>query len=255
MNLRRFSTRPLRTAGTAITLLCSLAVSAEQPREWLTLPAPDPLESFEVGSQVKLNGVPVRIKGHVSDRSVSELVRWYQQKLGGRWVENRIGHKTVLGQRQGEFFVTVELEPMLGGLSGSTTKIVTSVMDLRAAALQPAHAADAFENWSSRLPLTSKVLSHQTDSTRTHDALHLVAVNHQSLAHNVEHFRREFAQNGYREDAAGTPAAAQTAAGQPTARHTEKLTFSAPNTDAVVVLGRDNNGRSTVVLILNRSKR
>lgn len=238
-----------------MVLLYSVDLCAQQPQDWPSLPAPDHLGSFEVGSQVKLNGVPVRIKGYESNRSVAELSRWYQQRMEGKWVENKIGSKTVLGQRQGDFFVTVEIEARLGDFSGSSTKVVTSIMSLKAAALRPSPAGDAFENWSSRLPLTSKVLSHQTDSTRTHDALHLVAVNHQSLEYNVAHFRREFAQEGYREELGGAAAEIQKATDQPTSNNTEKLSFSSLNTDAVVVLGRDAKRRSTVVLILNRSKR
>jgi hypothetical protein len=219
------------------------------------LPEPDHMESFEVGKQVELNGVPVRIKGYVSDRPLAELVRWYQQVVGGRWVENKLGNKTVLGQRQGEFFVTVELVAMLGGLSGFTTKVVTSTMDLRAAALQPTQTRDGFGNWTSRLPLTSQVLSHQVDRTRTHESLHLMAVNRQSLEHNMAHFRREFAQNGFREEPSRASETIRETAVQHAAQATEKLSFSAPNTDAVVVLGQHPTVGSTVVLILNRTVR
>lgn len=247
--------RSLQAIGAALFLLCSAAAGAQQGREWPRLPEPDHLTSFEVGSQIMLSGVPVRIKGYVSDHSVPALIQWYRQNSEGRWVENKIGNKTVLGQRQGAFFATIEFEAMLGGLSGSTTKVVTSVMDLRAAAMRPSLAKDAFQNWSSRLPLTSKVLSHMADSTQTHDSLHLVAVNNQGLAYNVQHFRSEFRQMGYREESGSATVDVRNASAKPATGVQEKLSFSGLNTDALVVLGRNESGQSTMVLILHRNKR
>ncbi len=253
---KKLQTAALLKNALAASLAFSAAVAgAGQQRDWPELPTPAHLESFEVGSQNKLNGVPVRIQGFVSDRSINELNQWYRQKMGGQWVENKLGKKTVLGQRQGDFFVTVELEAMLGGLSGSTTKVVTAIMDLQRPTTQPTRGLDTFGDWGSRLPVTSQVLSHLTDRSDTHESLHLVAVNGQSLALNAQHFRRQFAQLGYQQDTLAVPAV-----GQPTRRDSapapqEKLSFTAPNTEAVVVLGKDDTGRSTVVLIINRSKR
>ena len=246
----------LKTATAVGLLLCAGVASAGQQRDWPTLPTPDHLESFGVGNQTQLNGIPVRIQGYVSDRSISELNQWYRQKAGGQWVENKIGNKTVLGQRRGDHFVTIELEAMLGSLSGSTTKVVTAIMDLRRPAMQPTRGRDAFGDWASRLPVTSQVMSHMTDSSGTNESLHLVAVNGQSLALNAQHFRREFLQMGYRVEADSDGKTAQDSLRDMNSSGAqERLLFTAPNTDAVVVLGRDDKGRSTVVLIINRSKR
>lgn len=244
-----------RPAVVAIGLLCSSVALAMPQRDWPNLPTPAHLESFEVGNQNKLNGIPVRIQGFVSDRSISELNQWYRQKMGGQWVENKLGKKTVLGQRQGDFFVTVELEAMLGGLFGSTTKVVTAIMDLQRPTTQPTRGLDAFGDWAKRMPVNSQLLSHLTDSSDTHESLHLVAVNGHSLALNAHHFRRQFGQLGYQQDTLAVPAVAQRTRRDTEPAPQEKLSFTAPNTEAVVVLGKDDTGRSTVVLIINRSKR
>jgi len=258
MPLRRFKkTVLLKTAIAAGFLLCAVVAGAGQQRDWPTLPTPENLESFGVGNQTQLNGMPVRIQGYVSDRSIDEINRWYRQKIGGQWVENKVGRKTVLGQRRGDYFVTIELEAMLGTLSGSTTKVVTAIMDLQRPATQPTRGQDAFGDWASRLPGTSQVISHMTDSSATNDSLHLVAVNGQSLAFNAQHFRREFGQLGYRfeSDNAAKGASDPLRDVSSSSGAQERLLFSAPNIDAVVVLGRDDKGRSTLVLIINRSKR
>jgi hypothetical protein len=253
---RKFqSTAFLKNALAASLVLSAAVAGAGQQRDWPNLPTPTHLESFEVGSQNKLNGIPVRIQGFVSDRSISELNQWYRQKMGGQWVENKLGKKTVLGQRQGDFFVTVELEAMLGGLSGSTTKVVTAIMDLRRPAQPPNRSLDAFGDWAKRLPVNSQLLSHLTDSNDTHESLHLVAANGHSLALNAQHFRRQFGQLGYQQDTLTAPAVAQRTRRDIEPATQEKLAFTAPNTEAVVVLGKDDAGRSTVVLIINRSKR
>lgn len=253
---RKFQTAAFLKNALAASLALSAAFAeAGQQRDWPELPTPSHLEAFDVGNQNKLNGIPVRIQGFVSDRSVSELNQWYRQKMGGQWVENKLGKKTVLGQRQGDFFVTVELEAMLGGLSGSTTKVVTAIMDLQRPATQPTRGLDAFGDWAKRLPVNSQVLSHLTDSSDTHESLHLVAVNGHSVVLNAQHFRRQFGQLGYQQDTLAAPAAAQRTRRDSEPAPQEKLSFTAPNTEAVVVLGKDDTGRSTVVLIINRSKR
>jgi hypothetical protein len=249
-------TGSLKTATVTGLLLCAVVASAGQQRDWPTLPTPDRLESFGLGNQTLLNGIPVRIQGHVSDRSIRELNRWYREKAGGQWVENQVGNKTVLGQRRGDYFVTVELEAMLGSLSGSTTKVVTAIMDLRQPATQPRRGPDALGDWASRLPASSQLMSHMTDSSDTNESLHIVAVNGQSLAFNAQHFRREFLQMGYRVEAGSDgKTAPDSLRNTSSSGAQERLLFTAPNTDAVVVLGRDDKGRSTVVLIINRSKR
>jgi hypothetical protein len=228
--------------------------AAAQARAWPRLPAPHHLEAFEVGERMKLGGVPVRIQGYVSDRSPSELNRWYRQALGGRWVENAIGARTVIGQLQGEFFITVEFEPMLGGLSGSTTKVVAAVMDLGPQTVRSAQPRDRLGNWAARLPLSSRLLSHLTDDTASHESLHLVAANDQSLAYNAQHFRREFRQLGFREEPVdGSVPSRQKSTSSPITVPA-RLAFSGPGTDAVLILDRDHQGRSTLVLILNRRK-
>lgn len=246
---------PFRHVVIAIGLLFALVAGAGQQRDWPNLPTPAHLEAFEVGNQNTFNGIPVRIQGYVSDRSISELNQWYRQKMGGQWVENKLGKKTVLGQRQGDFFITVEMEAMLGSLSGSTTKVVTAIMDLRRPANPTTGVQDAFGDWSSRLPVTSQVLSHLTDSSETHESLHLVAVNSQSMAFNAQHFRRQFSQLGYQQETLTPASVRQKTPPDSLTAPQEKLSFTAPKTDAVVLLGKDDTGRSTVVLIINRNKR
>jgi hypothetical protein len=249
------STAILKSALTVSVVFGAVIASAGQLRDWPSLAVPPHLEMFEMGGQNKLNGIPVRIQGFVSDRSISELSQWYRHKLGGQWVENKLGKKTVLGQRQGDFFVTVELEAMLGGLSGSTTKVVTAIMDLQRPAAQSNRDLDTFGGWAKRLPVNSQVLSHLTDSSDTHESLHLVAVNGHSQALNAQHFRRQFVQLGYQQENLAAPAVAQLTRRDTESPPPEKLSFIAPNTEAVLVLGKDDTGRSTVVLIINRSKR
>jgi hypothetical protein len=244
---RRFHTCALlRNAVAASLALGTAFAGAGQQREWPTLPAPKRLESFSVGDRTQMNGIPVRIQGYVSDRSIGDINQWYRQKMGGQWVENKLGKKTVLGQRLGDFFITVELEAMLGGMSGSTTKVVTAIMDLQRPTTQPTRALDSFGDWATRLPVNSQVLSHLTDSSATHDSLHLVAVNDHSVALNAQHFRRQFGQLGYRQDTLAAPAVAQQTQRDSAPASQEKLSFTGPNTEAVVVLGRDDVGRSTV---------
>lgn len=245
----------LRFTATFGLLLGWCITGVAQDHAWPELPVPAHLESFAVGSHMKLDGVPVQIKGYVVDRSVVEMSQWYRQNAGGRWVQNRIGGKTVLGQRQEGHFITVELEPLAKGLSGPTTKVVTAIVEMNQS---PDRAfrreRDAFGNWASRLPPGSQMLSHLTDGSKTRESLHLVAVNARSMEYNARYFANEFRRLGYRQEADSKSVDAQRVGLGARAAAQRTLSFSAPDTEAVVVLGRDAKGRSTVVLIINRSK-
>lgn len=247
----------LLLAWLAIVPLQVWAVPADEPA-MPSLPAPPHIGTFDVGNQMRLQGVPVRIKGFVSGLSVPELSRWYRNELGGSWVENKVGSKTVLGQRQGTHFVTVELESLLGSPSGSTTKVVTAVMSLQPKAVRSGPMRDGVGNWASQLPLSSQVLGHLADSTDTHESVHLVAVNPHSLDFNVQHFRHVFQEKGFLEEPVSPVQVevdrrrASWAAS--TVGSAERLAFRDAGTEALVILGRDRAGRSTLVLVVNRRK-
>jgi hypothetical protein len=243
-----YSRWPLVIAALATTLATSVA-RAQAGLNWPVLPEPPYLEAFDIGSQMELHRMPVKIRGYVTNRTVTQTVNWYQTQMSGQWVLNKVGTKTILGHMERDFFITVELEPMLANASTPTTKVVTAVM-LVDGSKNASQAQDpALERWASRLPTGSRILSHVVDHEATNSALHLVAVNRQSLAYNVRHFQSEFHRLGYAPNPTFTD---QSSSGSSVADavQPEKLLFTAGNKEAILVVGRNDKGQTTIVLNL-----
>lgn len=228
------------------------AAMAQAPDPWPELPPPPHLEQFDVGStRMELNGVPTRIRGYVSDRSATELSQWYRQNVSGTWVENRIGTKTILGQKRSAHFVTIELEPMLSNASGNHTKVVAASMALRTAKRSNTQRELSLDYWTVHLPVQSQVISHIVDHDQGKASLHMVIVNRHSSTVNKHHFQREFGQMGFVMDPIFSAPSGQQIPPPPRTPAGEKFLFTGAKGEAILVLARDESGRSTAVMNLS----
>lgn len=238
----------LAAAATAMTL-SACAVHARPGAQWPALPVPPHLEAFDVGSQLELHQMPLRIRGYITDRTVSQTAQWYREQVPGQWVQNKINAKTVLGQKQRDFFVTVEIEPLLTGASTPTTRVTTAVMLVNPGSGVSTAGDSTLERWASRLPVGTRIISHLVDHEASNSALHLVALNQQSLAYNVQHFQGEFLRLGYVQIPSFTD---HDLKGRQVvqAANPEKMLFTAGNKEAILVLGSSSRGLTTIVLNL-----
>lgn len=232
----------------AVALMLGLASTAWAAADgWPRLPTPPAVGQFNVGKELTMNGVPVRMGGYVVDQDVAQVRNWYREHAPGQWVENRVGNKLVLGQREGDYFTTIDLEPMLGTVSTDYTRVV--VATVRGGTEAPgapgnwgADAAQALppalQDWQRRLPMDTQVLSELRDRDDGKDSLLLTAVNRQGMALNEERLRNELEQMGFRlQNADGSEDGSQ-----------RGLFFEGPGGEAVVVLGRVADGSSSIFL-------
>jgi len=232
-------------AAVLVMLAASPTLAQAVPDDWPMLPTPPAVEQFQVGNQMVLHGMPVRITGYVAQNSVQGLRDWYRGHVPGPLVENRVGRKLVLGQRQGNYFLTVELEAMMGTTFADYTKVlVATTMLTSQSALQdkpPALQLPALlQGWPDRLPQQTQLISELSDRESGKDSLHLTAANRHGLDYNEAHVMRELERLDFRLEA----------------RHETRngldrsLLFSGSGHEAALVLTRMEDGRTSIVLNL-----
>ena len=235
-----------------VSWLCSIvlvsAAHVHAQTVWPTLPEPPHLEKFDVANQIQLNGLPLKIQGFVSDRSVSDLKRWYRDQMPGYFVENKLQTKTILGQKLKDHFLAIEIEPLLSQGSGNTTKVIVSLMQLKAPTPESKTPARSLSDWATRLPLNSRLLSTMTNQDEGSSSVHIVGTNGHSRIVNTQYFNNEFRRLGYNRVDTSPPAInSKTLNGEKNSAE-DVLIFTSGSTEAVVVIGKNQQGESTVVM-------
>lgn len=238
--------------------LCSLALvsaaHAHAQTTWPTLPEPPHLEKFDIANQMQLNGLPLKIQGFVSDRSVSDLNRWYRDQISGHFVENKIQTKTILGQKLKDHFLAIEMDPLLSQGSGNTTKVIVSLMQLKAPAPESKSPMRSLSDWANRLPLNSRLLSTMTNQDEGYSSVHIIGTNGHSRIVNTKHFHQEFRRLGYHRVDTGFPATSSTILNGEKNPTEDVLIFTSGSTEAVVVIGRNQQSETTIVMNIHVKK-
>lgn len=114
----RKRTNPGRLALTGIMRSHALFMLLLAPQAWaMGWPEiePPPKSSLEwVGRDMKLNGVPLRIQHFESSLSPDEVLTFYRTHWGTQQdkksVENKQGSYDVIGKREGDYYLTVEVK-------------------------------------------------------------------------------------------------------------------------------------------------
>ncbi len=123
--------RPLdsgRMLGVAGTLFIGLlTATVTQAAAWPQVELPADASVYSIDSVTTIDGLPLKMQGFVSRLTVAELAAWYRSKMGRDVVENSLGQKRILGQRKGEYFISVQLEPIAG-----KTRAIAAVSHLTA---------------------------------------------------------------------------------------------------------------------------
>ena len=225
----------------AITFLCAGTVAAASA-DWPAPKLPDGIDSFNVGDQITVNGLPMRLRGFVSAKRPAALLDEFRFSLGKPLVENTVGTKTVLGRAEGGFYVSVEVEP-----TGTGSKGVVAVTDLKTMMQQHAQRATDNARWLDRLPPGSSIASQMTSSDAGRAANHIVIVNTHSERLNSDALTSLMRADGYQlepESASTTTLPRGTSASQASA---QTLYFKAPGKEAMAVIARDGDKTSIVL--------
>lgn len=124
--------RPVLTCAYACVLACIVGLAplahAEGTPSWPNVSLPAGASAYQIGEQMSVNGMPMRLKGFVTRTAPLETAAWFRKSLGKPLVENVLLGKLVLGRAQGDYYVSVLLEEMPGQNGGTRgTVTVTNV--------------------------------------------------------------------------------------------------------------------------------
>jgi hypothetical protein len=235
----KFLATKLVMALVALTVIAP--VLAHDVAPWPQIPLPKQVDVFEVGNEMIVNGMPIRMQGFVSRASPAELAASMRQLLGAPLMEDRRGATLVLGRGQGRYYITVQLAPL-----GSGTRALIAVTKPPLNAQDPVAVADA-RHLLSALPPGS-TLTSQTASfdgpVRAHQA---AIVNSHSVDINTEYVKRMLRAEGFTLEREAMPAQGlRTRASAPPGART--MFFKRAGAEAIAVVARDERGNSVIVL-------
>ena len=218
---------------------CATVPAAPAPAPaWPTVALPDDAQRYAIGEQLNANGAPLRMQGFVSARAPADLARWFRTRLGQPLMENTVAGKLVLGHPDGEFYLTVQLEPL-----GQGTRGLVAVSHLRAAFERFPALRDAAARLLARLPAGSRLVHQSTSTEAGKLSRYLVIAN----GHGTD-LNRSRVIDLMREDGLALQREARPTAAGPRGQVGHALFFAGAARDAVAVVTRNPDGSSTLLL-------
>ncbi len=234
-----------RTACRATSALfaCLVAHGAANAQErWPIVPLPAESTAFPVNDIVIANGLPMKLSAFSSRATPEQLRAWYRKRLEAPLVESRLGQKIVLGQAHGDYYVTIQLEPVPTGTRG-----IVSVSNLKTAYEQQAQTQAARREWLRKLPPGSRILSETASENTNQRSRQLIFANRQGIAANRDALKTALRDEGlaYERETGIEDAPRHHAGGLPEEART--LYFKGRTGEAMATI-TDDRGETVVVL-------
>lgn len=220
----------VRMALAVLLLHTGSAIPAEPA--WPTVAMPQGVESFTMGGEVLINGLPLRMRGVLSAQTPLQVAALFRASLGQPLVENSRGATQVLGRAFGEFYATVQLEP-----AGTGTRGVVAVTRLSAA------QRNSGQRSLTRVPAGSRLISQVSSVDGTRHADFLTLSNGLDVAYNIGYVKRALDAEGYTLERVMSPAGQGNSASQTAPTGTTML-FKRGGAEVVAVIYRDSGGTS-----------
>jgi hypothetical protein len=218
---------------TCMLLMAAATCAAAPAAAWPHVALPPGAQTFDVGRQLLVNGLPMQVRGFLSHEPAARLVDWFRASLGSPLLEDRRGLTTILGRAEGAYYLTVQIEPAGSGARGLVA--LTDVPGMMAGRSE-ARAQEA--RLQALLPAGMRILSlvRAFDDGRMSE--HLVLESAESLAAARQALIRVFRHDGY------TPGRVVASAAPPGAT----LYFQAPGREAMAILTRSDDRLTGIVL-------
>ena len=201
---------------------------------WPVVSLPSDVNGFDIGQQVSVKGLPMRLRGFVSKLAPQTVAQRFRQSMGRPLVENTMGNKLVLGRAEGAHFVSVQIE----ATGGSGTRGIVSVTQLKTALDAAGTTRESARRWLDRLPAGTRLVSQMESTDGPRLSKHLVVTNTQSESLNRDRLVGLMADEGLsfeRESSAGD-------------RNQGRLMFfTGAGKEAIATLHVDGDGQTTVV--------
>lgn len=241
-NLQKFL---LLCMGTVLMVMPVLSAAAN---DWPLLTLPKGIKTFDVGEQLSVNGLPMRIMGFVTDQSVAKTVDGFRTMFGARVVENTLGEKRVIGQAQGNYYVTVQIEAANKLAANGTAKGIIAVTHLSGAIQEKARVQESAAKWRDYFPAGTKVISQMASEDYKKSAFHIVLSNQHSETLNEQNLIAALEAQGFvleRKVVATDKINDQLASSMQGGR---TLFFKGHNKEATAMIVRDQKGLTSIVV-------
>lgn len=180
-------------AWAACTALPSVALAGS----WPSAPLPAGTRTDEVAQHIVFNGLDMRAQTFTSSHSQDDLVEFYRKAWDKEVVVNRLGPAQVIGHRDGDYYITVQVSS-----SGSGSKGNIGIVDVADA---PKHFVPGK---GLPAPAGSKVFNDIAYPDDSVPARTVAMRNSLSPAQNTAYFREHLVADGWKVDDAGTCGAA-----------------------------------------------
>jgi hypothetical protein len=210
---------------------------------WPDVTLPKNVNTYNIGEQMSVNGMPMRMQGFLAKDNVSELAQWFRQSMGKPLMENRLDRKLILGRAEGEYYVSVQLEATPQGTRG-----LIAVTQLQAAFDHRAETAAASERLLMRMPAGSHLQSRMTSNDAGKVATFVVMDNDYSEELNRDRLVGMMQQDGLVLERETSPVSSVTRPLPAAMANSKILFFKGQGKEAIAVIKRNDLGRSTIVL-------
>lgn len=178
-----------RLAWIAFALLSYTAHASS----WPSAPVPSGTRTDEVAQHIVFNGLDMRAQTFVSTRSQDELIAFYRKAWDKEVVVNRMGSAEVIGHRDGDYYITVQVSS-----SGSGSKGNIGIVDVASA---PKHFVPGK---GLPAPAGSKVFNDIAYPDDSVPARTVAMRNGLSPTQNGAYFRERLLADGWKVSDAGT---------------------------------------------------
>jgi hypothetical protein len=85
---------------------------------WPDVPRPENMTVSDVSGHIVYNGADMRAQVFHARASVKDIVAFYRRRWGRRMVVNAMGNSKLIGHKQGDYFITVQVRGLAGGSEG-----------------------------------------------------------------------------------------------------------------------------------------
>ena len=105
-------------SGTTSAFLTGLMLLLATPAfaaDWPDVPLPEGSQAEWVSRHMVYNGVHMRASRFTSTRTLDQIEAFYHEQWGDEMVRNTLGRKRILGHRDGDHYITVDLQSAGGG--------------------------------------------------------------------------------------------------------------------------------------------
>lgn len=216
------------------------ARAAAAASAWPVLPVPPGAQAFDVGQDLRIDGLAMQVRGFLSPEPPARLVAWFRAQLGDPLVTSGHDGKTLLGQFRHGYYLTVQLENAGGGtralLAQSDMRALLAQSDMQNVTAGRASFAE-HADWQSRLPQGMRILSLVQSRDGERRSQHLVLQSPGTLTDSAQALSRMLGRAGYAPIGGPVPASQGLV-----------LQFQRPGGDAMAVLHRGPDGSTSAVL-------